>query len=187
MEQIIKTAEQLIADVTAYIEMAKESQVDRLTAIAMNESLTKLEKQVEMTKIATEKFDAQAIISNLKAVVTFEGSTYELPKRPVATKTVPTNTAGKPSHSFQDGDRVKYVNNGIESAIYTIKGGKLVDESGAEFFPKQISDEVVATVNGMSLADYKTWHLAEHGRAFTGVAGLSDTKHWVKVLPEATN
>lgn len=180
----IKTAEQLLQDIKVWLETAQDSQLDRLTEINMRDDLSKEQKRDMAREIMNEKYDAQAIINNLKPIVTWNGSTYELPKRATLTRTVSVNPNGKAHEHFKDGDKVKYVRDGIESEVLEVIGGKLRKADGTLTFPNTISAEVIATAKGMSVEDYKAWYLAEHGRPFTGVQGLSDVKHWVKQLSE---
>jgi hypothetical protein len=181
MAQIL-TAEQLLTDIQAWIESAKDSQVERLTELATDPDMTREQKSAKMLEIASEKYTVEAIINQLKPVVSFEGNTYELPRRVPTAKS--TGTTGTKT-LLPEGTRLQYKYGESVSAIYHIQNGELVDPDGVKAVANTISTQVIAESKGMSVDEYKAWYEKENGRKFTGVAGLSDEKHWLRLPPEA--
>lgn len=183
MANTILTSEQLAIDIQAWIQTAQDSQVERLSEIAINPDMDKDAKRIKMLEIASEKYTVEAVMNQLKPVVTFEGQTYELPRRIPVVKAPSTGSTGT-KVNLPEGTKVKYIYNDFESDIFTVQDGKLVDKDGVPHVANTISTQVIAESKGLTVDEFKAWYEKENGRKFTGVAGLSDEKHWVRIPPQ---
>jgi len=179
MTQIL-SAEQLLLDINAWIEIAKDTQLERSTAIAMNADMPKEEKQAKMQAIWSEKYDANAVLNSLKMVVTFEGNQYEMPRKQTATRTGSTST--KPGR-FAIGDIVHYTQDSTTSEEYEVTESGLKNSAGEIIAPSKATLLHKLSLMGKTEEQFRADYLAENGREFKGYPGLSDA-HWSKVLPQ---
>jgi hypothetical protein len=181
---IVLSAEKLVEDIRQYITEAEETQLERSTMVAMDESMSKEQKRLKMIDIWAEKYSVQAILNNLKPIVTFNGNQYELPKRSnQATTRTPGTSIGSTAYAgrFQIGDLLHYVQDGTASAVYEVVETGLKDFQGAVVAPSKATLECKLALMGKSEETFREEYLAGNGREFKGFPGLSDP-HWVKII-----
>lgn len=168
----ILTKEQLLLDIQAELDKAMESQIERLTEVATSD-LPIVEKQAEMAKIATEKYSAQAILSQLKPVVTYNGKVYSMPVI-VKTRQSSIGSTGKAPSNFVPGDLIKLVDKGKESSLYEVQvDGQLKDETGEIIRAGEAVLRFKLDCSGETKEEFLTRYLTENNREFKGYAGLT--------------
>jgi hypothetical protein len=178
----ILSAEKLVEDIQQYITEAEETQLERSTKIAMDESMSKEQKRLKMADIWAEKYSVQAILNNLKSIATFNGRQYELPKRQVATRT-PGTSVGSTAHTgrFQIGDLLHYLQDGTASETYEVVETGLKNVQGIVITSSKATLQAKLALMGKTEQEFRTEYFTGNGREFKGFPGLSDP-HWVKII-----